>query len=107
MISWLVILVLAVIAAIFLKVSHVKHRLTLVILVLLALFLVGTIGIVTKTSNLRIDNTEGFFNAVKIYMGWLIHGFANMKVVIGNAVKMDWKSTKGEFEILNKTIGNK
>jgi len=107
MIGWLVILILAVIAGIFLKVSHVKNRMTLVVLVLLALFLVGTVGIIFKTNDLEIDSTEGFFNVVKVYTGWLINGFGNMKTIIGNAIKMDWASTKGEVEIFNRTIGNK
>ncbi len=107
MIGWLIILILGVIAAIFLKASHIKHRVTLLVLILFALFLVGTIGLIAKSNELDIDDTEGFFNAAKVYTGWLINGFDNMKTIVGNAIKMDWASTKGGFEIFNKTIGNK
>jgi len=46
---------------------------------------------------------EGFVRSVKIYKGWLANGFQNIRVLVGNAVNMDWKSTNGTFSFKNNT----
>lgn len=102
MISWMIIGLLVVVGLILLKFKHFKHRITLVFLIFLIVFLYTTISLVNKTNNLDLTTTEGFLSSVKVYTGWLAHGFGNLKVITGNAVKMDWASTNATFT--NKTV---
>jgi hypothetical protein len=93
MLSWVIIIILAVMAAAVLKMSHIKHRLTLVVLIIIALFITSTIGVVSSNNELDLSSTDGFLNAAKVYFGWLGNGFQNMKVLTGQAIGMDWTST--------------
>ena len=101
MISWVVIAVLIVLAFIILKTNHFKHRTWVILLVLLALFLYISISLVNTKHDLNVSSTEGFFNSVKVYSGWLANGFQNLKTITGNAIKMDWASADKTF--FNKT----
>ncbi|MFA5174253.1 MAG: hypothetical protein WC438_03665 [Candidatus Pacearchaeota archaeon] len=101
MISWIIIAILGIFAYMVMKAVHIRHRATLLIIIVLAIFLVITMGIVSQNNSLDLSTTKGFFDAVKVYMGWLGNGFQNMKHLTGNAVKMDWTSINGSF--VNKT----
>ncbi len=54
-------------------------------------------NLVTEKNSLDLTTSEGFFNAVKVYTGWLGNGFQNLKSLTGRAIGMDWKSTNGTF----------
>lgn len=101
MISWIIIVILVVLALFILKASHFRHRFWVVILVLLILFLYVSISVVYGKYDLNFSSTGGVFNAVKVYFGWLGNGFHNLKTLTGNAVKMDWTSANASF--FNKT----
>lgn len=101
MISWVIIIVLIVIAFFLLKTNHFRHRMWIILLIFLALFLYISITLVNAKHDLDANSTEGFFNSVKVYMGWLANGFQNLKTITGNAIKMDWTSTDETF--FNKT----
>ena len=107
MISWIVIVVLLVIAFFVLRFNHLKHRFWLIMLVLFALFLYTTISIVNNANNFDLTTASGFFDASKVYLGWLGSGFQNLKVLSGNAVKMDWTKTNGSFLDKKDTTKNK
>ncbi|MEK6935203.1 MAG: hypothetical protein AABW67_00280 [Nanoarchaeota archaeon] len=107
MMSWIVIIVLLVIAFFVLRINHLKHRFWIIMLVLFALFLYTTISIVNNANSFDLSSTSGFFDAAKIYLGWLGSGFQNLKVLSGNAVKMDWTKTNGSFLDNKDTIQNK
>ena len=104
MINVLIIGVLLVCGVIAIKMNHMRHRVFIVLLVLLALFLYGTIVVVNSTNQMDFSSSEGYWDAAKLYFGWLGNGFQNMKSITGNAMKMDWTSTNGTF-IETKTIG--
>jgi hypothetical protein len=104
MISWVIIGLLVVVGLVLLKFKHFRHRLTIVFLIFLVVFLYTTISIVNRTNSLDLTTTEGFLSSVKVYTGWLAHGFDNLKSITGNAVKMDWTSTNSTF--VNKTISS-
>jgi len=104
MITWVIIIGLGLIAAVILKVSHVKHRVTLIVLILFALFITSTASYIAVSNELDLGSTGGFVDAVKIYLGWLANGFQNLRSLTGNAIKMDWKSTESNLTILNRTI---
>ena len=97
MINILIIGVLIVVAVVLIKMNHFKHRVTIILLLLFGLFLYSTIVIVEKTNKFDLTTTEGIFDALKVYTGWLGNGFQNLKFLTGNAVKMDWASTNGTF----------
>ena len=97
MISWVVIIVLVVLGVAAIKMNHLRHRIFIIILITFALFFYGTIVLVNSQNDLNFDSTEGIFDASKVYVGWLANGFSNAKNIVGNAIKMDWSSTDGEF----------
>lgn len=97
MVNWLIIIVLVVIAVFALKINHLRHRFWIIFVVFLALFLYATIAIVYKGNDLKLEKTEDIFTVSKVYLGWLAHGFQNMKALTGNAINMNWASTNGTF----------
>ncbi len=97
MISWIVITILVVVGIFAIKMNHLKHRVFIIMLIMLALFLYSSMALVTTKNELSFDNSEGIFNAVKIYNGWLANGFRNFKSITGNVVGMDWSSTNATF----------
>jgi len=104
MLSWVIIVVLGLMAAALLKATHIKHRVTLILVILFALFLTMTISVVAKTNDLDVSSTDGFVDATKIYLAWLGNGFKNLRSLAGNAIKMDWTSTEEGVNLFNKTL---
>ena len=101
MISWIVIVILLIVGIFAIKMNHLRHRVFIILLVALALFLYTTMFFVNSQNNIELTSTEGVFDALKLYVGWLANGFDNMKTLVGNAIGMDWASTEGTF--FNKT----
>jgi hypothetical protein len=104
MISWVVIVLLILAGIIIIKVSHLRHKFFVIVLIFLAIFLVTSVYFIYNVHGLDLSSTKGFFSSMKIYGGWLANGFNNMKVITGNAVKMDWSNTNATF--LNNTDDN-
>ena len=50
-------------------------------------------ALVTTQNELNFDDTEGLFNVVTVYTGWLANGFDNFRSLTGNALKLDSIST--------------
>ena len=103
MISVAIIAVLVVAAVVLIKVNHFRHKMTIVALLVFALFLYSTAIVVNKTNELDLTTTEGVFDAVKVYLGWLGNGFGNLKTLTGNAIKMDW----GTSSDVEKSVDDK
>ena len=97
MISWIVIGVLLVAGVFAIKMNHLRHRIFIVFLIALALFLYSSMALVETQNELDFTTTEGFFNAIKVYTGWLANGFDNLKTLTGNVIGMDWGSTNASF----------
>ena len=97
MMSWIVIVILVVVGIIAIKMNHLKHRVFIVLLILLALFLYSSMALVVENHSLDLKSTDGVFNAVKVYLGWLANGFQNLKTITGNVINMDWTSSDGKF----------
>jgi len=97
MINLFIIGILVVVAVILIKMNHFRHRITIIGLLIFVLFLYSTIVIVNKGNEINLTTSEGIFDAVKVYFGWLGNGFGNLKTLTGNAIKMDWISTNGTF----------
>ena len=104
MISWLVIGILVVIAFFILKANHFRHRFWILFLIFMAVFLYISISVVNSKYDLDLTTFQGVSNSVSVYLGWLGNGFDNMKVLTGNAIKMDWTSSnESDRNILDKT----
>ena len=99
MISWVIIAVLLIAGFILVRVNHFKHKIFLIFFIFLILFLYSTMVLVNNSNNLDLSTTLGFFSLVKVYFGWLGNGFANLKVITANAIKMDWTSTGNNVSI--------
>jgi len=97
MISWIIIGIIVVLAILVLKMNHFKHRTWVIIIILLALFLYISITVVNNKNDLKFNSTEGVFSSIKVYFGWLANGFQNLKVITGNALRLDWTSTNKTF----------
>jgi len=92
-ISLVVILILVITGIVVISMSHLKHKFFIFFLILIALFLYSTMILVTKQNSLDFSSPKGVFNAIKVYTGWLVNGYHNMKDITGKAIKMDWAST--------------
>ena len=99
MISWIIIVVLVIIGIMAIKMNHLRHRFFIVLLLVLALFLYITINYVNKQNNLDFSTAEGVVKSMKVYMGWLAHGFGNLKSITGYAIHMNWTSTNGTIKL--------
>lgn len=97
MINWIIIIILVIVAVFAIKMNHLKHRTFIIILIVLALFFYVSVTFIASKNNLTMDSYDGFINTMKVYGGWLANGFGNVKVLTGNAVKMDWTSVNGSF----------
>ena len=97
MMSFTIMAILIVVAIVLIKMNHFRHKMTILALLVLVLFLYTTATVVNKANELDLTTTDGFFDAIKVYMGWLGNGFQNLKSISANAVKMDWRSTNGTF----------
>ena len=101
MVSWIIIGILLIAAVIAIKLNHMRHRVWILAVILFALFLYISTTVVYKENGIKIETTQDFLSAAKVYLGWLGNGFQNLKALTGNAVKMDWTSTNGT--IINTT----
>ena len=101
MISWIIIVILVIVGMYVLKINHFKHRFWIIFLIFLAIFLYVSITVVHSKYDLDFKTFDGLSKSVKIYLGWLGNGFQNMKVLAGNAIKMDW--TSSNQTLLGKT----
>lgn len=97
MISWIIVIVLVIVGITAIKINHLKHRFFIIMLVFLALFLYTSIAFITQQNDLNVDSSEGVFEILKVYNGWLANGFKNIKSITGNLIKMDWTSTNASF----------
>jgi len=102
MMSWIVVAILVGAAVIALKMNKLKHKIWIIMLIFLALFLYTSVAIVYKENSLEINSVEGLLKSAKVYVGWLGNSLQNLKTIIGNAVKMDWASSK-EVSFFNRT----
>lgn len=72
------------------KARHFKSRVWAVFLIILLLFVYISLSNIIKTSGIDIKSFEGVVKVTKLYFVWLGHAFENSKVIVGNAVKMNW-----------------
>jgi len=94
--QWIIMTVLVLVIFLFIKVKYLKHKLTWV--VILVLILASYVGFLASTSgqNLDLSTFDGSQTAIKLYFSWLGNSFENMKVLTGQATKLDWTSNTSQ-----------
>lgn len=97
MINWIIIIILVVAGIFAIKMNHLRHRIFIIALIFIALFFYLTVTFVATKNNVNMNSYDGFMNGVRVYGGWLANGFQNLKIITGNAMKMDWGSTNATF----------
>ena len=92
---FLVVLGLIILAAfMFLKTVHLKDRIVWSIVLAIIGFLALGYWLVLSDKNIDFGSAEGLQTTVKLYFGWFANMFDNVKTLTGEAINMDWKSTK-------------
>lgn len=90
MIGW-IILILAIVAIFFLiKMKHLKHQFWIILALLFLVFIYLSFTSVIKANDIDLKSPSGIFAASKLYFSWIWHAFSNVKVLTGNAVRMEW-----------------
>lgn len=107
MINWIIIIILVVIGIFAIKMNHLRHRMFIIALIVVALFFYLTVTFVATKNNVNMNSYDGFINGIKVYGGWLANGFQNMKLITGNAMKMDWTATNATFSNKNAKTNSK
>lgn len=88
--TWIIIL-LAILGIVFIaKLSHLKHKISISFAILFLLFIYLSFVKVLNSNELDVNSAGEFFSATKLYFSWLGHAFSNIKVLTGNAIRMDW-----------------
>lgn len=101
-ISWVVIGILVVVFLLLLKFRHVRHRFLAVVLVLLLLFFYLTATQLFAEKDVNLKSFDGLVTAGRVYGAWLWHATGNTRVILGNAIKMDWIGNSS-LSMQNKT----
>jgi hypothetical protein len=101
MLSWILIGLFIIIAIVFIKLSHFRHRIFAITITIVILFLYVSVAYVANKNNLNLNSIEGIMNSAKIYFGWLFNLAGNFKGLTGSAIRMDWTSTNISLSDLN------
>ena len=89
-ISWIIVVILIVLALVVVKVRHIRHKTFIFIVLILLVFFYISVSRVISSQNLNLGTFDGIMTAGKIYFSWLVHAGGNAKIIVGNAIKMDW-----------------
>jgi len=90
MVNFIILGALVLLLLVFLRAKGTKHKIYSVLVILLLIFLYTTSSKVISEHNLNIKTFDGMISAGKFYFSWLGQAFQNSKVLVGNAIKMDW-----------------
>ncbi|MEK6820286.1 MAG: hypothetical protein AABX71_01095 [Nanoarchaeota archaeon] len=90
MLSWIIIIGIALLIWFFVRAKHFKHRVYVLILIaLMIVFYITSIKIV-ESSGANIKTLEGMVVAGRMYVKWLGSVWDNTKTIAGEIIKMDW-----------------
>jgi len=89
--NWLIIGGLIILAFLFLRVKHMKHKVFLVLVIVALLFFYGTGYKVLSGQDINWRSVKGVEKGARIYVAWLGGVFGNVRSLTANAIKMDWK----------------
>ena len=90
MVNWIILGVLIYVLFVFFKVKRFQHRVYAILIILFVIFFYTTGSKIIAENNIDIKTFDGIMKANKLYFNWLVHSFKNVKVVVGNTIKMNW-----------------
>lgn len=91
MIFTLIIVLIAAVAIFFIyRLSSIRGKIGYSLLVLALLFIILTFRAVVNVNSVNLSNPSGLFSGIKAYFIWLGQITNNIRVLTGNAVKMNW-----------------
>ncbi len=91
MVNWVVIAILVFLVLLFLKAKTMQHKAYAILITIMLIFFYLTGAKIIAENNVDIKTFNGIVTAGELYFSWLGHVLQNTKVLVGNAVKMDWK----------------
>jgi hypothetical protein len=93
---------------IFIEAKRMKHKIFAIFLIVLILFTYISFVTVLKGKNIDLKTTEGWKMAGKLYYGWIVNIFHNIKAVTSFASRQNWSNTNvtNITSSKNKTIIN-
>ncbi|OIO43274.1 hypothetical protein COX97_04655 [Candidatus Pacearchaeota archaeon CG_4_10_14_0_2_um_filter_05_32_18] len=95
----ILIVILVSLIFLFVRLKYIKHKLVWVILLVFVLLVYLGFILSIAGQNINLKTPEGAKLAINLYVGWMGNSFTNLKVLSGQAIKLDWRS-------LNKTDSN-
>jgi len=96
--NWLIIGVLIIMVLVVLRLRYISHKTTIVTLLILSLLFYVSFSRVIADEGINLKSLSGLDKAGKIYIGWVVKSFDNLKKVTGEAIKMDWGVKNPEQE---------
>ena len=100
---WLIVIILVILAFVFLRMNHQRHRMTLILLLIFLVFVYFTASHVFKQYDINWKSVSGIEKGAKVYFAWLGGAFGNLRTLTSNAIKMDW-SQKNRTDTAVKII---
>lgn len=91
MITWVIVVLLIALVLFLIRLRHFRHKIFAVIIILLVFFLYTTVTSVISSTGMTITNFDSAVKASKAYFSWLGGILTNIKDVVGNVIKMEWK----------------
>jgi len=74
--------------------KKIKHKFFAIFLIALILFSFFSFNMVFKGKEISVKSISDLGKIFKIYFFWIGNIFGNIKILTGEAVKMDWKGNK-------------
>jgi len=101
MVNWIILAALILLVIIFFKAKRTQHKIYTILIVLIIIFIYVTGSRIISENNVNIKTLDGIILAGKLYFSWLVNVFNNIKIIAGNAIKLNWmgNSTIKQFLI--------
>lgn len=90
--NWIIIAVLIILAFVFLRMKHIKHKVFLVLIIIVLLFFYTTSSKILSEYDINWKSVSGMEKGLKVYFAWMGGIFDNLKVITSNAIKLDWEA---------------
>ncbi|PIN78183.1 hypothetical protein COV15_00050 [Candidatus Woesearchaeota archaeon CG10_big_fil_rev_8_21_14_0_10_34_12] len=92
--NWLIIGILIVMVLVVIKIRYISHKTAIVALLILSLLFYVSFSKVISDEGINLKSLSGLDQAGKIYAGWVVKSFDNLKTVTGEATRLDWGIAK-------------
>ncbi len=87
---WGIVILLILVIFFFVKLRYIKHKLLWILILITILILYIGFMISTSGKDINLKTFEGTSAAIRLYLTWLGQSFDNLKILTGQATKLDW-----------------